>query len=118
MLQLGHWHVPAQHIGVVAILEVLALAASEIGELDRDRVIAALDQAQPKLDLGSTGAAPRVDVPLAVLAPAKADRSVRCDHASADLVQRDGLPVRSEEHTSELQSLMRISYAVFSLQKK
>src|SRR3546814_986718 len=27
------------------------------------------------------------------------------------------LGVRSEEHTSELQSLMRISYAVFSLQK-
>src|SRR3546814_8991638 len=26
--------------------------------------------------------------------------------------------LRSEEHTSELQSLMRISYAVFSLQKK
>src|SRR3546814_5062343 len=25
---------------------------------------------------------------------------------------------RSEEHTSELQSLMRLSYAVFSLQKK
>src|SRR3546814_8381386 len=29
---------------------------------------------------------------------------------------RDG--ARSEEHTSELQSLMRISYAVFCLQKK
>src|SRR3546814_18705361 len=29
--------------------------------------------------------------------------------------QRDG---RSEEHTSELQSLMRISYAVFCLKKK
>src|SRR3546814_2501147 len=27
-------------------------------------------------------------------------------------------PVRSEEHTSELQSLMRISYAVFCLTKK
>src|SRR3546814_5978537 len=27
-------------------------------------------------------------------------------------------PSRSEEHTSELQSLMRISYAVFCLQKK
>src|SRR3546814_1341138 len=27
-------------------------------------------------------------------------------------------PMRSEEHTSELQSLMRISYAVFCLQKK
>src|SRR3546814_7783239 len=28
------------------------------------------------------------------------------------------LPTRSEEHTSELQSLMRLSYAVFSLKKK
>src|SRR3546814_3243714 len=32
------------------------------------------------------------------------------------LFVRDGL--RSEEHTSELQSLMRISYAVFCLKKK
>src|SRR3546814_4551881 len=32
---------------------------------------------------------------------------------------RDGAPdMRSEEHTSELQSLMRRSYAVFSLKKK
>src|SRR3546814_8144980 len=30
----------------------------------------------------------------------------------------DGGVVRSEEHTSELQSLMRISYAVFCLKKK
>src|SRR3546814_2811165 len=29
----------------------------------------------------------------------------------------DMLPARSEEHTSELQSLMRISYAVFCLKK-
>src|SRR3546814_1258622 len=29
-----------------------------------------------------------------------------------------GSPARSEEHTSELQSLMRISYAVFCLKKK
>src|SRR3546814_1123137 len=28
-----------------------------------------------------------------------------------------GIPARSEEHTSELQSLMRISYAVFCLKK-
>src|SRR3546814_5501270 len=28
------------------------------------------------------------------------------------------IPYRSEEHTSELQSLMRISYAVFCLKKK
>src|SRR3546814_5680161 len=30
----------------------------------------------------------------------------------------EGLAGRSEEHTSELQSLMRISYAVFCLKKK
>src|SRR3546814_2082381 len=30
----------------------------------------------------------------------------------------DAAGVRSEEHTSELQSLMRISYAVFCLKKK
>src|SRR3546814_5001614 len=34
----------------------------------------------------------------------------------ADLLENDLL--RSEEHTSELQSLMRISYAVFCLKKK
>src|SRR3546814_3234189 len=33
-------------------------------------------------------------------------------------VPRDVESVRSEEHTSELQSLMRISYAVFCLKKK
>src|SRR3546814_6827705 len=31
---------------------------------------------------------------------------------------RNRNPTRSEEHTSELQSLMRISYAVFCLKKK
>src|SRR3546814_9657553 len=31
---------------------------------------------------------------------------------------RDARPRRSEEHTSELQSLMRISYAVFCLKEK
>src|SRR3546814_1736539 len=36
----------------------------------------------------------------------------------ARLDQGDLLAHRSEEHTSELQSLMRISYAVFCLKKK
>src|SRR3546814_8817509 len=37
---------------------------------------------------------------------------------SADRHARGFLDVRSEEHTSELQSLMRISYAVLCLTKK
>src|SRR3546814_2121671 len=36
----------------------------------------------------------------------------------APTYERPAAPVRSEEHTSELQSLMRISYAVFCLKKK
>src|SRR3546814_1200426 len=42
----------------------------------------------------------------------------RLDHAPDLVRQGDRVAVRSEEHTSELQSLMRISYAVFCLKKK
>src|SRR3546814_5128962 len=44
--------------------------------------------------------------------------------ASGNIARQHGLTIsavvqkRSEEHTSELQSLMRISYAVFCLKKK
>src|SRR3546814_3961211 len=37
---------------------------------------------------------------------------------SAEIDIRSDLPERSEEHTSELQSLMRTSYAVLCLKKK
>src|SRR3546814_17052392 len=37
---------------------------------------------------------------------------------SSSSIQTSAAATRSEEHTSELQSLMRISYAVFCLQKK
>src|SRR3546814_3578900 len=38
--------------------------------------------------------------------------------SSAAAARSFTVPLRSEEHTSELQSLMRISYAVFCLKKK
>src|SRR3546814_9622226 len=40
------------------------------------------------------------------------------DRKAWQIKQRQRRRVRSEEHTSELQSLMRISYAVFCLKKK
>src|SRR3546814_3283345 len=46
------------------------------------------------------------------VSPDYADAACRCG-----LPERLG-PSRSEEHTSELQSLMRISYAVFCLKQK
>src|SRR3546814_3578910 len=39
-------------------------------------------------------------------------------NAGGDVVNEGSIVARSEEHTSELQSLMRISYAVFCLKKK
>src|SRR3546814_14362373 len=38
--------------------------------------------------------------------------------AKLNIDENQETPARSEEHTSELQSLMRISYAVFCLKKK
>src|SRR3546814_7254032 len=46
-------------------------------------------------------------------------RDVEVHHQARVLAAEEGLGAdRSEEHTSELQSLMRISYAVFCLKKK
>src|SRR3546814_3675450 len=61
--------------------------------------------------------------------PAYADKAARVSALARDVSELladiplppgdgRGLTVRSEEHTSELQSLMRISYAVFCLKKK
>src|SRR3546814_2803207 len=58
--------------------------------------------------------------------PGQGDSDQNGRVAAADIWRRlegcsphgSGRPPRSEEHTSELQSLMRISYAVFCLKKK
>src|SRR3546814_5426962 len=52
-----------------------------------------------------------------------ADRGITAETLPDDMEARhrlidEALADRSEEHTSELQSLMRISYAVFCLKKK
>src|SRR3546814_4103605 len=54
--------------------------------------------------------------PIRKLVPAKRGNDGK--HRAAWLPSRSMSMSRSEEHTSELQSLMRISYAVFCLKKK
>src|SRR3546814_10596056 len=51
-------------------------------------------------------------------APTEAAYSHSIALIMANAAYRTGQKARSEEHTSELQSLMRISYAVFCLKKK
>src|SRR3546814_5874274 len=57
--------------------------------------------------------ASRVTLRPGVVARALAPATLRCEDSRAP-----GEGARSEEHTSELQSLMRISYAVFCLKTK
>src|SRR3546814_10042679 len=71
-----------------------------------------------RLDVVEIGAADAVDAPFAQV---DAPRAVAMMFQSDDPFAADHLravDARSEEHTSELQSLMRISYAVFCLKKK
>src|SRR3546814_2242681 len=50
--------------------------------------------------------------------PGLFDHRIPCIGMSQQQCQTGFFHFRSEEHTSELQSLMRISYAVFCLKKK
>src|SRR3546814_6366642 len=60
-------------------------------------------------------AADVMGTPTVLLARTDADAA---DLVTSDVDANDRPFIRSEEHTSELQSLMRISYAVFCLKKK
>src|SRR3546814_3203147 len=75
--------------------------------------VSALRPLQPRLYSLASSLAAAPDEAHLTLAPVRYDLhgEARCGVAS-------GLLARSEEHTSELQSLMRISYAVFCLKKK
>src|SRR3546814_10273349 len=81
--------------------------------------------ARPKTisSLRTNGLPPCVGTLISTLGKSAAPNSVRGTHsmrARRDRANSPGenAPNRSEEHTSELQSLMRISYAVFCLKKK
>src|SRR3546814_3977234 len=64
----------------------------------------------PSRPIGPTTPALLINKTLEVLAHVRASETRACRSARLP-------PCRSEEHTSDLQSLMRISYAVFCLQK-
>src|SRR3546814_1927213 len=81
------------------------------------RVAAAI---APKMTSARKGTQPKTPAAISSVDHAQAPPSChahwRRNSPSGGLRRNSGL--RSEEHTSELQSLMRISYAVFCLQKK
>src|SRR3546814_8158967 len=70
-----------------------------------------LDDVRPLLCLGVERCLQRLDCRLQLVAHFDGGRNVESRRKTV-------VGGRSEEHTSELQSLMRISYAVFCLKKK
>src|SRR3546814_5829720 len=59
-----------------------------------------------------------VQFDIRILVPERVESDSVIDHLQAQSALRNVMRTRSEEHTSELQSLMRNSYAVFCLKKK
>src|SRR3546814_5482079 len=94
-------------LGDVEIRFVERQRLDQHGVIGEDRANLLRDRAidlEARLDEHEIGAAPE-----------RGDRGHRRPHAEHARFVAGG---RSEEHTSELQSLMRISYAVFCLKKK
>src|SRR3546814_10864942 len=86
-----------------------------VGRFVEQQHVAALQQGLGQVQAAALTARQRADQFLLVLALEVEATDVG---ARLDLDAVDVEDVRSEEHTSELQSLMRISYAVFCLKKK
>src|SRR3546814_9153379 len=105
-------------------------AAREVGTAPAQPQAVAPDQAESTDSTSSVGIGDIVvtaqrraenvqQVPIAVAAFSGAALQEKgVDNVSQLANLTPGVQLRSEEHTSELQSLMRISYAVFCLKKK
>src|SRR3546814_555840 len=74
-----------------------------------------------EVDLGVSGIGNRGSLEVHRMGAKVIQEGEQASAAEREVIERSGRSVfrlRSEEHTSELQSLMRISYAVFCLKKK
>src|SRR3546814_5779376 len=99
---------------------LLAPLAAQLKAAGLDDLNISLDSVDPATFLHMTGRelAPviaGIDAAVAAGFPIKLNAVLLREDNGAQIV---ALVERSEEHTSELQSLMRISYAVFCLNKK
>src|SRR3546814_9131932 len=101
-------------IGVSVIISSNEHPKSSIGEDELTTQV--MHAPRPRVHLmGGDGGEWALDDDLAQTRAALAGAIEEADLGTADILHSVW---RSEEHTSELQSLMRISYAVFCLKKK
>src|SRR3546814_3674098 len=90
------------------------LKAERTAKAEADRKAAAKKAAEEKVAADKKAAAEKI----AAAKKAAEAKKAKAEPARFWVQVAGGANERSEEHTSELQSLMRISYAVFCLQKK
>src|SRR3546814_7093755 len=110
-----HCPLPGAHPpGMQRRIAIVGTMPRAIIEAAPHRCVAAKPQfGEHRRRIGAEAIAPRA-IGGGLDAEAIADRIAHRAHLRALQIRRQ---VRSEEHTSELQSLMRTSYAVFCLQK-
>src|SRR3546814_5782727 len=101
----GYWQKPQE---TAAALRDGWLHTGDVGTMDADGYFYLVDRLKEVIVTGGYKVYPR-----------RVEEAIHRHPAVAE-VTVVGIPddYRSEEHTSELQSLMRISYAVFCLKKK
>src|SRR3546814_8441960 len=127
-MRISDWSSDVCSSDLVAQLQRVIVADRAVGQLNIERAALVLDG---KVEPGALAEGEEHRQP--DRAPqAEIDQGARAEQRLADrrrdparlfgrgIVERAIVdqPARSEEHTSELQSLMRISYAVFCLKKK
>src|SRR3546814_4170729 len=100
-------------IGVLATIQASSVASSAPGE-EKSTSTSAAAASLATLPPLST---PQLRSPASEMA-AESATPIRPLLPIMPMLVMTPIPRRSEEHTSELQSLMRISYAVFCLKKK
>src|SRR3546814_5580448 len=95
----------------------LSIAASSSGRAGRMTRPSGKRDVRGVFLFHADGVVSRVDM-MRFARNARREVAEEIERRAAHIVDRDVAAQRSEEHTSELQSLMRISYAVFCLKKK
>src|SRR3546814_8788037 len=109
---------PPEHLGLEqAAFDLGFLKAENVGSFFAQEVLDDADARANAVDI------PRCDAGAShAVGSIGARRRSQCDCGlvppAALAAEKRAGQIRSEEHTSELQSLMRISYAVFCLKKK
>src|SRR3546814_7613103 len=109
----------AYDIDAVRMLEVLRIGREKLSDKGTTSAVKRVDPLRSQTGLAREAVIEHMVETFRARHGGLARDALRADElARAQALARDKFATRSEEHTSELQSLMRISYAVFCLKKQ